>query len=188
MDSPPPLVESVPLVLTPKLLHIPRALDQSACLRWPSVSAQLRFTVNLAGDGVATSLTIPRQPLTFSPPRWIPSQSLRLLTDFLHHRSGLRRRYWFRCPAARCRRRVKALFLFPDPPSCLPARRRARFLCRHCLSLPRPSDQIHWYTYQAARDPFRPGISLSVQLRAIPIWYRWQTEGKGREKWERVTG
>ena len=81
---------------------------------------------------------------------------------------------------------MTALFLFPDQSA-------ARFLCRHCLSLPRPSDLIGSYTYQAAKDPFRPNLSLPVQLRALAVWWRWQTEGKrwkGREsgeRWEAVT-
>lgn len=69
----------------------------------------------------------------------------------------------------------------------LPPARRGRFLCQVCLrpSLPRPSDRIHIKIYQAARDPFRrdpdtgqPIYSLARRLKAIPVWYRWQTEGK----------
>jgi hypothetical protein len=170
---------SVAIVLTPKLLTIPRDSDSHAALRWPPAHAQLRFEVEVAGDGIPVKINIPRQPLTFSPPRWVPEQTVRLLSDFIHHRYGLRRRYWFRCPSRAClspspSRRVTALFLFLDS-------QPSRFVCRHCLALPRPSDSIHWYTYQAARDPFRRGISLPVQLRALPIWFRWQTGGKGRK-------
>ena len=173
------LVESVPLDLTPQLLHIPRSPDHSAAICWPSLGAQLRFQVEVAGDGIPVKINIPRQPLTFSPPRWVPEQTVRLLTTFIHHRSGLHRRYWFRCPRRAClspspSRRVKALFLFLD-------RRQSRFLCRHCLHLARPSDAIDWYTYKVAHDPFRPNLSLRVQLRALEVWYRWQTEGKGRK-------
>ena len=193
------LVESVPLVLTPKLLRVPRSPDHSAVLLWPSVPAQLRFQVTLAGDGIPVRITIRRQPLTFSPPRWVPEQTVRLLSTFIHHPSGLRRRYWFRCPSRSCHRRVASLILFPDHLT----RSRSRFLCRSCLRaafpncLPRPSDSIHQLTYLAARDPFNlssssPRLTLRRQLRAIPVWLRWQTEGrkgKGRgleAKWEAV--
>jgi len=171
------LVESVPLVLTRQLLRVPRSPDHCAALLWPSLGAQLRFQVEVAGDGIPVKINIPCQPLTFSPPRWVPEQTVRLLSDFLHHRSGLRRRYWFRCPRRGClapSRRVTALFLFLDS-------RQSRFRCRHCLALPRPSDAITSYTYQAAKDPFRPNLSLSVQLRALPVWYRWRMEGKWRK-------
>jgi hypothetical protein len=167
-------VESVPLVLTPQLLRIPRSPDHSAALLWPSLGAQLRFQVELAGDGIPVKINIPRQPLTFSPPRWVPEQTVRVLSDFINHPSSLRRRYWFCCPRRTCRRPVTALFLFLDS-------RQSRFLCRHCLSLPSPSDSISSYTYLAAKDPFCPNLSLRVQLRALAVWYRWRTEGKGKK-------
>jgi hypothetical protein len=196
LASPPP-APLPPLLLTPRILT-PRNLrllpsdGSPASLQFPlpdSASAQLRYTVELNAASQPSSIHLPRQPLTLSPPRWIPQQSIPVTilrapqaAGSDGRRASLTHRILFRCPFQGCRRRTNHLYLILDPAlaTCLTPPRRSRFLCRHCLAaaFPRPSDLNHWTVYQAARDPFRPGISLSLQLRALPVWWRWQTEGK----------
>jgi hypothetical protein len=192
LPAPLPPLLLTPRILTPSNLRLLPADGSPASLQFPlpnSASAQLRYSVDFTPAGQPSSIQLPRQPLTLSPPRWIPQQSIPITilrapqaAGSDGRRASLSHRILFRCPFRGCRRRTNHLYLILDLAlaACLTPPRRLRFLCRHCLAaaFPRPSDLNHWTVYQAARDPFRPGISLSLQLRALPVWWRWQTEGK----------
>ena len=184
-----------PLVITPRILAVPRQIDGSACLLFPAAEAQLRFSVILAGDGTPVSVEIPRQIVILSPERWLPVQLIRILVTLSQSsKSGINRRYWFRCPGKGCKRRVDSLFLDIGPlPEILTRRQLAerrghrrsfRFLCRNCIraanfmALPCLSHPKVKPNYDAARDPFTSGYSLRTRLKALPTWYRWQTEGR----------
>lgn len=175
------LVESVPIVLTRQCLRLPprpNLADPSRPWRvalWSG--SQLRFHLNVAGDGVPVALSIPPQPVCFNPPRWIPPQTIPIAHDFIPHPTGLRRRPWFRCPA--CQRPCTRLYL-PDD--------EGRFACRLCFNLEyRSHSSIHWRVYRAAVQAgpslsIPPSLSINQRIRALAVWYRWRTEGKGRKR------
>jgi hypothetical protein len=183
-----------------------------SCIHWPVARAQLRFRVEKAGDGVATRILIPRQLITFHsppPPYWLPKQSLSLLTTFNYAFPGrsakpLPRRYHFQCPACGCRRRVSSLLLplgdlfnaAAEPgPAAAESSVRPLFLCRHCLRIPRPYASFSTSTYRIAHSLFsatRYARSPLLELRALPLWLRWQAADKWArgpkpgEMWEEV--
>lgn len=173
------LVESVAIVLSPRCLRfppMPNLADPSRPWRLARWSAgQVRFQVALASDGVPVSLTIPRQPVSIDPLRWLPQQTIPLTSDFISHRAGLHRRPWFRCPRRQCRRRCARLYL-PDGQDL--------FACRHCYRLLYSSTLAQRRQLTAAARAALPPTSPSL-IAALPLWYRWHTEGKGRKKFWR---
>ena len=170
------LVESVPIVLTPRCLRLPpqpNLADPSRPWRlaqWSS--SKLRFQVKAGGDGVPVSLTIPLQPVSVDPPRWLPQQSIPIAHDLIPHLTGLRRRPCFRCPA--CERRCARLYL-PDD--------RDRFACRPCCGLVHSSWVQRWHTAIPTPTSVSVGtVAPLAILRAYEVWERWLTEGKGRHR------
>lgn len=168
-----PLVESVPIVLTPRCLRLPALSDSSRLSCWQTGS--VRFTVWVAPDGVPVSLRLPKQIVSARPLRVLPAQRIPLASDFIAHPTGPRRRFWLRCPRRECRRACSRLYL-PDG--------ETRFACRECWGLVyRSRDATHWRTYLAAADP-RSRSALAL-LPTLPLLLRWHTEGKGRKRYWR---
>ncbi len=164
------LVESVSIVLTPRCLRLPLLRDGSRLACWQTGS--VRFTVTIAPDGVPVSLRLPKQIVSAHPLRVLPAQRIPLACDFILHPAGLRRRYWFRCPRRACRRRCARLYL-PDG--------QDRFACRLCYRLLYTSTSRQRRQLTAAATAALPPTTLAT-IAALPLWLRWQAEGKGRHR------